>query len=224
MTDIEHIVPEQQLNDLLNDFLFGLRKQVYEWFEEADLSSYEILKVLEATLKMAGDLWSNQTISLTQIYVSSRIAEEIVEHFVYNQPSDESNHGRSGRIVIGAIQEDTHALGKNIVKRFLDPFFEVHDLGIDVQPIQFIERAKQISADVIAVSGLMATSFTYFGQLRQLIDGNEWEGGKPRLLVGGAPFVVDPSLASRLGADAYASNAFDAVEKCFSLVKEEGRV
>ena len=56
-------------------------------------------------------------------------------------------------IVIGTVEGDMHSLGKNIVAMMLRASgFQVHDLGVDVKSGTFIQRAKEVGADLIGLS------------------------------------------------------------------------
>ncbi|MEM2793297.1 MAG: cobalamin-dependent protein, partial [Candidatus Methanomethylicia archaeon] len=70
---------------------------------------------------------------------------------------------RRGVVVIGTAQGDIHEIGKNIVAALLKAYgFDVYDLGVDVPPLRFIEKAEEVKADIIAISALMTS--TIIGQ------------------------------------------------------------
>ncbi len=63
----------------------------------------------------------------------------------------------SGHILIGTVQGDIHDVGKNIFEFLLQAHgFRVIDLGVDVPPAQFVEKALQIKPDIISLSELLA--------------------------------------------------------------------
>ena len=202
---------------LLDSFKNGLRESVMDIFSETKLTPHHTVLLLEKSMTDLGKLWQAEKIPLTSLYVASRITEDIAQGLFEDNPEDIPQRGV---IVLGTIEEDYHSLGKNIVKRFLTPFFETHDLGNDVSPNQFVNKAKEVRANIIAVSALMLNSMAFIHDLRKEIDGNTWDI-KPKLLVGGAPFVIDPELADIVGADASADSAFESVQACLDLVGGE---
>ena len=204
--------------NLLTSFTNGLRESVIGIFTEAKLSPHHTVLLLEKVMNDLGDLWQTEKIPLTSLYVASRITEDVAKDLFDDNPESTK---RRGVIVLGTIEEDYHSLGKNIVKRFLTPFFEVHDLGNDVPTRQFVNKAKEVRANIIAVSALMLNSVAFIHDLRKEIDGNTWDN-KPKLLVGGAPFVIDSELADIVGADASADSAFESVQTCLDLVGGAG--
>jgi len=113
------------------------------------------------------------------------------------------------KIVIGVVEGDVHDIGKNIVKLMLESAgFEVHDLGRDVPPRAFLDKAKEVGADIIALSTLM--SITMRG-MRRVIELLAEEGlrGRFKVMIGGGP--VTASFAEQIGADAYGATAAEAV-------------
>ena len=118
------------------------------------------------------------------------------------------------------MSDDYHSLGKNLVKKFLIPFFAVYDLGVNVSVEKFISNAQEYNADIIAVSALMMNSVLQLRSLKEAIDASKWTK-KPKLLVGGAPFTIDPELFEHTGADASAPTALVVARECMHLVGVE---
>jgi methylmalonyl-CoA mutase cobalamin-binding domain/chain len=112
-----------------------------------------------------------------------------------------------------------HDLGKNIVKIMLQAAgFTVHDLGYDVPVRQFVEKAEELNADIIAASAILTTTMAYMPDLAELLS----ELGlrdKVRVMVGGAP--VTPEFAKEAGADGYGKDAAEAVEAAKRLMREK---
>jgi corrinoid protein of di/trimethylamine methyltransferase len=113
------------------------------------------------------------------------------------------------KVVIGVIEGDVHDIGKNIVKLMLVAAgFEVHDLGRDVAPRAFVDKAKEVEADIIALSTLM--SVTMDG-MRKVVELLVREGIREdfKVIIGGGP--VSATFAKQIGADAYGESASEAV-------------
>ncbi len=113
-------------------------------------------------------------------------------------------------VVIGTVEADLHAVGKNIVAMMLrSGGFEIHDLGVDVKSGTFISRAKETNADIIAVSSLMTTTRPY---QREVIEELESMGLRDRfkVIVGGGP--ITPEWAKEIGADGYGADALEGLE------------
>jgi 5-methyltetrahydrofolate--homocysteine methyltransferase len=115
-----------------------------------------------------------------------------------------------GRVVIGTVQGDQHDMGKNLVGIMLKGAgLDVFDLGKDVAPEQFVEKALEIGADVIGMSALLTTTMPVMKTVVEIAI----ERGirdKTKIIVGGAP--LSNEYASCIGADAYCFDGMSAVD------------
>jgi 5-methyltetrahydrofolate--homocysteine methyltransferase len=119
-----------------------------------------------------------------------------------------------GKFLIGTIQGDLHDIGKNLVAMMLKGAgFEVIDLGIDVKPEIFIERAKAAGAQLIGMSALLTTTMP---AMDKTIKALKAAGIPAKIMVGGAPLTQ--GFADKIGADGYAPDAASAVDVAKKLV------
>ena len=119
-------------------------------------------------------------------------------------------------IVVGTVQADMHSVGKNIVSTMLKAGgFEVHDMGVDVPSMSFIEKAKEVRADMIALSSLLTTTMPY---QREVIEDLASMGIRDqfKVMVGGGP--VTKAYAEEIGADGYGKDAIEALEEAKKLL------
>jgi len=122
-----------------------------------------------------------------------------------------------GTVVIGTVKGDLHDIGKNIVSMMLKGAgFVVEDFGIDVGPQKFVDRVKRGGVDIIAMSSLLTTSMGAMADTVSSLRGAGLREGV-KVMVGGAP--VTQEFASKIGADAYASDAATAADKARDLLK-----
>jgi corrinoid protein of di/trimethylamine methyltransferase len=118
--------------------------------------------------------------------------------------------GHTRKVVIGVVQGDTHDIGKNLVRIMLEVAgFEVHDLGRDVPPRKFVDRAIEVKADIIALSTLMTTTMERMGEVIGILE-EENLRNRFKVIVGGSP--LSQQFADRIGADGYAPKAAQAVQ------------
>lgn len=114
-----------------------------------------------------------------------------------------------GRVVIGTIEGDIHEIGKTLVSTMLSASgFEVHDLGVDVPIMTFVEKAREVNADLIGISALLTTTMV---RQKDVIEALEDSGLREqvKVMVGGAP--VTQGWAAEIGADGYSEDAVGAV-------------
>lgn len=115
-----------------------------------------------------------------------------------------------GKAVIGTVQGDLHDIGKNLVVMMLKGAgFEIHDLGVDVAPDAFIDKAEEVDADVICMSALLTTTMP---RMQDCVDRLKERGLRDKyiVMIGGAP--VNDSFAEQIGADYYTPDAASAAE------------
>jgi len=122
-----------------------------------------------------------------------------------------------GKIVIGTVKNDLHDIGKNLVAIMLKGAgFEVIDMGNDVAPDKFVEKAKAEKADIIGMSALLTTTMP---AMKEVIDILKKENlTYIKTVVGGAP--VSEEFAKEIGATAYGFDANDAVQKVKKIMEE----
>ena len=117
----------------------------------------------------------------------------------------------AGTFVIGTVKGDLHDIGKNLVgMMFEGAGFKVVDLGIDLEPQEFIDALKEHKATLLGMSALLTTTMPKMGETINAIK----EAGirdQIKIMIGGAPVTAE--YAKEIGADAYASNAASAVDK-----------
>ena len=115
-----------------------------------------------------------------------------------------------GKFVIATVKGDLHDIGKNIVAIMLKGAgYEVIDLGVDVSSEKIISTVKEHNAPFLGLSALLTTTMRNMGEI---IDMLKTEGLRDQVKVGigGAPASED--FAVSIGADAYCSDAFAALD------------
>jgi methanogenic corrinoid protein MtbC1 len=92
--------------------------------------------------------------------------------------------------------------------------FEVLDMGVDVTSMAFIDKAKEVSADMIALSSLLTTTMPY---QKEVIEDLNAMGLRDafKVMIGGGP--VTREFAEEIGADGYGKDAIDALEEAKKL-------
>ena len=93
--------------------------------------------------------------------------------------------------------------------------FSIIDLGVDVSPEKFVQKAQEVEPDIVAMSALLSTTMP---SMSQTIEALQKAGlrGKVKIMIGGAP--VTEEYARRITADSYASDAGSAVNKAKKLI------
>ena len=114
--------------------------------------------VLLAGMKVVGELFGSGQMQLPFVLQS---AETMKMSVAYLEPFMEKVEGESGkgRIVLATVKGDVHDIGKNLVDIILtNNGYEVHNLGIKIAITEMIDKALEIKADAIGMSGLLVKS------------------------------------------------------------------
>ena len=161
-----------------------------------------------------GELFGMGRLFLPELIQSAdamKAATEVVNDAL---PAD-AERGK-GIIVIGTVQGDIHDIGKTIVVSLMKANgFEVHDAGRDVPIEKLIERAEEVHANIIGTSALLTTTMEQQKKLELELK-KAGLRDKYKTMVGGAP--VTQRWADRIGADAYAMDAADGVQKALKIL------
>ncbi|WP_440947669.1 cobalamin B12-binding domain-containing protein [Methanosarcina sp. T3] len=181
------------------------------------LSPVEIIeKGLSVGMLEIGSRFENGEIFLPQVMMAASVMNKLVDKVKKDIPATEKKEGIA-KVVLGTVEGDVHDIGKNIVKILLQANgFEVYDLGRDALLTSFVEKVKEIDADIVASSALMTGTMQGQAALEEMLK----EAGirdKVKTMVGGAPCTEH--WAKKIGADAYAENASEAVTKAREMLK-----
>lgn len=212
MADIKEICEFLQKGRAKN-----VKALVTEALEEGQDPKAILNEGLLAGMMIVGEKFKNNEVFVPEVLVAARalnagltiLEPKLVE--VGNEPV--------GKIVIGTIKGDLHDIGKNLVAMMMKGVgFEVIDLGVDVEPDTFIEKAEEIGADVICISALLTTTMP---GMQATIDALKERGLRDKyiVMVGGAP--VNQSFADQIGADYYTPDAATAAEVAKKAVESK---
>jgi 5-methyltetrahydrofolate--homocysteine methyltransferase len=125
----------------------------------------------------------------------------------------------AGTVILGTTKGDIHEIGKTLVGTLLTANgFKVHDLGVDVSPEKFVDKAWEFKAEIIGVSALLTTTMRNQKSVVEALQ-RAGLGAAVKIIVGGAP--VTQRWADEIGADGYAKDAISAVALVRSLLEHK---
>ena len=166
-----------------------------------------------------GERFSRLELYLPEMILAADVVKAIYKE-LENSIQGAGSIDRTGKVVIGTSYGDMHDLGKNIVVSMLEVNgFEAYDLGVNVPAQDFIKKAREIDADIIAISCLLTTSIPYMADTVEMIKGSEVDRERFKILIGGGPVTL--GTAKEIGADAYGEDAADAVVQCRRLLGKD---
>ena len=149
---------ERRLSQRIID---GDREGLIEDLDEAragGLSPLSIINdVLLAGMKVVGELFASGEMQLPFVLQSAETMKMSVTHL--EQFMEKDDDSGKGRIVLATVKGDVHDIGKNLVDIILtNNGYEVHNLGIKISITEMIDKALEVKADAIGMSGLLVKS------------------------------------------------------------------
>jgi corrinoid protein of di/trimethylamine methyltransferase len=167
-----------------------------------------LVEALREGMSVVGDKYEAKEYFLPDLILSAEIFKEAIA-LIEPRLKGESMATR-GTVVIGTAHGDIHDIGKNIVATMLRcNGYEVHDLGVDVSPQAFVEKASQSKAGLVAISGLLTLAFD---AMKDTVDALAEAGlrDKLKIIIGGGP--VNEKVLEYCGADAFGKDPTDAIK------------
>jgi 5-methyltetrahydrofolate--homocysteine methyltransferase len=205
------------LEDIYNAVLDGKVENAAERVAQGLNAGIEVDDILNkgllSAMDLVGERFGEGEIFIPQVIWSAKAMQAGMN--LLKPLFTESQQKQSGRIVIGTALGDIHDIGKKLVAMMLEGAgFEVFDLGTDVKPESFIDKAVEEKADVIAISALLTTTMMSMADVVALK--NEKALSSLKVMIGGAP--LSREFCREIGADAYGVDARDAVLKAKELM------
>jgi corrinoid protein of di/trimethylamine methyltransferase len=171
-------------------------------------------KGLAKGMERAGKLFDEEEYFVPELIICSDAMNAGIAVLKPHLKQEEAAAKHKG--VIGVIEGDTHDIGKNLVKIMLEASgFDILDLGRDVPPQVFVDKAEETGAELILLSSLMTTTMDSMAKVIRILV-KRGVRDRYKVAVGGGP--ISQAFADRIGADGYSRNANDAVRLCNRLV------
>ena len=188
---------------------------------EEKIAIEEVISTLTEAIREVGEMFARMEIFLPGMVMSSRAMKAAMNELEPEIKAAGVTLEKKGCVVIGTVEGDMHEIGKFIVITVLQAQgFEVHDLGIDVNALDFVKKAEEVKADIIGSSSLMTTTMP---KQREIITILEAKGlrDKYHVILGGAP--VTQEWVDESGADSWGENASVAVDILERVMEERGK-
>ena len=117
-------------------------------------------------------------------------------------------------VVMATPKGDIHDLGKGIVVMMLRAYgFEVHDLGVDVEPVQIVNKVRETHASFLGLSALLTTAVERMKEVIDLLHAEDLRDSC-KVMIGGG--VTSSFLKQYVGADFQTTDVMAGVDYCIN--------
>jgi methanogenic corrinoid protein MtbC1 len=123
-----------------------------------------------------------------------------------------------GMVIMATAKGDIHDIGKNIVVMMLRAYgFEVHDLGVDVDPKLIVDKVAELHPQFIGLSALLTTGLSGAKRTADMLAA---EGLREscKLILGGG--VTTATAKEHVGADFQTTDVMEGIEYCLRVEAE----
>ncbi len=185
---------------------------------DANIPAQEILnKGVIIGMQVIGEQFGSGEIFLPELLMAgetAKIAMKLLRPLLTKQ---KGAGGYAGKAAIGTVEGDVHDIGKNIVIMMLEANgWDVTDLGVDIAPEEFCTAVKGNDFQILGLSALLTGTMP---NQKETIEALKAAGlrRKVKVVIGGA--MCTQHWADQIGADCYAADAGEAVEKFRLLIQ-----
>jgi methanogenic corrinoid protein MtbC1 len=181
---------------------------VIERVKRSGVAQAQLLDQLFApAMSLLGGAWASGAIDEYTFTQAAVIAEQITSFVI--PPTSASDTGVT--VLMGTMHHDFHTIDKDITAAALkEAGNRVVDLGSDVRPAEFLERAEETGARLIIVYAQQIGTARSVSRVREMFTA----AGRDdiAILVAGGPFVADAQLAKSVGANGIVRGAESALK------------
>jgi len=220
-----HLIPDapnaQLAQTYLESLLSGSRRQATAIILQAvelGTSVKDIyLHVFQPVQRELGRLWQLGEISVAQEHLATAVTQFIMSQ-LYPRIFATERCGR--RLVAACVGDELHELGIRMVADFFEMGgWDTYYFGASTPSTAIVSATSEYEPHVLALSVTMTFHVRTLAELIEQLRARE-HGARTPVLVGGYPFNTSPGLWRRIGADAVAHDAEEAIPAANRLLKD----
>jgi len=168
-------------------------------------------------VREVGDKFGEGEVFLVELIASGKAMKAGMSVLLPVIKASHSKVKTMGKVIMGTVEGDIHSIGKDIVATMLEANgFEVVNLGEDIPAKVFVEKAKELDADIIGLSALLTSSML---KQKETVAAVRAAGLRTKVMIGGAPTTNE--WAAQIGADGWAGDATTAANLARALVAKK---
>ncbi|MFP8489218.1 cobalamin-dependent protein [Gracilimonas sp. Q87] len=209
----------EEAKTYLDLLLGGERKKAADLIEELaekGESIKDIYKhIFQKTQYEVGALWQNNMISVAHEHFCTAATQLIMSN-LYPRIFSVDKKGR--KLVACSVADELHEIGIRMVSDFFEmEGWDTHYLGSNMPDEHLVQLLKEEKPDILAISVTMPLHIDRATKLIKKVRENE-QTADVKIMVGGYPFSIVPDLWKKIGADASAASAKEAIKIANKLI------
>lgn len=214
------MTPEEVLPGYLEAVTQGNRREAFARVDAALAAGLDVramyLRVFAPALREIGRLWQENRITVADEHLATAITQAAMGR-MYDRLFAEAPPAR--RLLVAACADtERHELGLRMLCDLLElEGWDTVFLGATVPVEDLVEMVRIRRPEAVALSATIGPHLPRVRHTVQILR-EAFPDGAPLIAVGGRPFVDDPGLAARVGADLTAADADEAArvlnERC----------
>ncbi len=212
---------ELLLKEAIDSIIQTDEKAALDIAKRALAAGYDPVEILtdgfSVGIREVGDLFGQGEMFLPELILAADVMKTVSITIDEAMKGQGKESKKKDLMIMATVEGDVHDIGKGIVISLIKTQgIEVVDLGRDVNVATIIAKAEEFNADLIGTSALLTTTM---GEQKKLEEELKRLGlrDKYKTIIGGAP--TTQRWATRIGADAYAEDAAEAVVKTLELLQ-----
>jgi len=207
---------QQYLQHLLRGERHLASQLILDAVENQGVDIREIyLDVFQYTQYEIGRLWQMNQISVAQEHYCTAATQLIMSQlYIYIFSTEKLNK----TMVATCVGGDLHELGVRMVADFFEmEGWDTYYLGANTPTFSVLRELRERGADLLAISVTMTFHIRAAEALINAVRADE-KCRHVKIMVGGHPFNLEPTLWERIGADGYSRNAQEAIAVSNQLI------
>lgn len=173
------------------------------------------LKIFQLVQYEIGRLWQLNQISIAQEHYATSVTQLAISQLY---PKIFTSFKKGKKALTTCIGDELHELGIRMVADLLElNGWDTIHLGSNTPADEILKMIEKNEIDVLAISATLPTQLEESKNLIKAVHQNE-KLNQVKIMVGGRLFMQNSDLRQKIGADAFASDAKEAVKVADSLL------
>ncbi len=182
-----------------------------------------ILSLFAPVAQLLGEKWCSDTASFAEVTLGMMELHTLLRSVEVELGKEFSPSRNPGSILFTVMPDDTHIFGVSVLQSFFAASGWHVDVLLDPTKRKISDRVLKAGYDIVGIS---VSANKDISLCKDLIKSLREKSAKQNIsyMVGGLPFILDPTLSSKVRADYVATDAFEALAIAASICNKSQSV